>query len=129
MKNDPIADALSAIRNADRSGHGRCEIEPASKLLGNVLDVMQEAGYIGPYEQVDGHGPSSFKVELLGNVNDCGVIKPRFSVKTDNLEEWEARYLPGRDFGRLIITTTQGVVDHNEAKDRGVGGKLLAYVY
>ncbi len=129
MKNDPIADALSSIRNAERSGLAECEVEPASKLLGNVLEVMQEAGYIGPYEFLDDHRAGSFRVELLGNVNDCGVIKPRFSVKTDDIERWEARYLPGRDFGKLIMTTTQGVVGHNEAKQMGVGGKLLAYVY
>jgi small subunit ribosomal protein S8 len=128
VKNDPIADALSAIRNAERAGHARCQVEPASKLLGNVLDVMREAGYIGPYETADG-SQDAYEVELLGNVNDCGVIKPRFSVKTDDLEQWESRYLPGRDFGRLIITTTKGVLDHNEAKQEGVGGKLLAYVY
>lgn len=129
MQNDPIADALSSIRNAERSGLGRCQLEPASKLLGNVLDVMRQAGYIGPYEFQEDHRAGSFDVELLGNVNDCGVIKPRFSVKSEDIEDWEARYLPGRDFGRLIITTTNGVVDHNEAKQLGVGGKLLAYVY
>lgn len=129
MQNDPIADALSSIRNAERAGLGRCEIQPASKLLGNVLSVMQQAGYIGPYEFQEDHRAGRFDVELLGNVNDCGVIKPRFSVKSEDIEAWEARYLPGRDFGRLIITTTKGVVDHNEAKELGVGGKLLAYVY
>jgi small subunit ribosomal protein S8 len=129
MRQDPIADALSNIRNAERAGQGECEIKPASKLLGNVLDVMQQAGYIGAYEFVDDHRSGSFQVELVGNVNECGVIRPRFSVQTDDIEEWEARYLPGRNFGKLILTTTQGVVDHNEAKDLGVGGKLLAYVY
>lgn len=129
MKNDPIADALSAIRNAERSGLGECEVEPASKLLGNILEVMQQAGYIEAYEFNEDHRAGSFHVELQGHVNDCGVIKPRFAVKTDELEDWEARYLPGRDFGKLILTTTNGVVGHNEAKEMGVGGKLLAYVY
>lgn len=129
MKQDPIADALSSIRNAEHAGKGTLEIEPASKLLGNVLKVMQEAGYIGPYEFQGEQHAGRYRVELVGNVNDCGVIKPRFSVKSADLEEWEARYLPGRDFGKLILTTTDGVVDHNEAKELGVGGKLLAYVY
>lgn len=129
MKNDPIADALSSIRNAERAGKGRCRIEPASKLLGNVLEVMQESGYIGPFEFIEDHRAGRFNVELLGKVNECGVIKPRFAVKTDEIEHWESRYLPGRDFGKLILTTTDGVVGHNEAKELGVGGKLLAYVY
>jgi small subunit ribosomal protein S8 len=129
MTQDPIADALSSIRNAEQSGLGECEIQPASNLLGNILDVMREAGYIGSYDEVEDHRAGSYRVELNGNVNDCGVIRPRFSVPTDDLEQWEARYLPGRNFGKLILTTTEGVVDHNEAKDLGVGGKLLAFVY
>lgn len=129
MQNDPIADALSRIRNAERAGHRMIQVKPASKLLGNVLQVMQEAGYIGPYEFVDDQRAGLFRVELIGHVNDCGVIKPRYSIKTDDFERWESRYLPAQDFGKLIVTTTKGVVGHDEAKELGVGGKLLAYVY
>ncbi len=129
MQHDPLSDALTSIRNAERSGLRELELAPASKLLGNILQVMQEAGYIENYQFQDDHRSGSYEVRLTGNVNDCGVIKPRFSVKTAEIERWEARYLPGRDFGQLILTTTDGVVDHNEAKRLGVGGKLIAYVY
>jgi small subunit ribosomal protein S8 len=70
-----------------------------------------------------------FKVVLSGQINDCGVIRPRYSVKRDDLERYEARYLPAQDFGVLILTTTKGVLSHADAKKDGVGGKLLAYVY
>ena len=129
MQNDSIADALSRIRNAERAGHRTCEVAPASKLLGSVLDVMQKAGYIGPFERLENHRGGVFRVDLLGNINKCGVIKPRYSIKTAEFETWESRYLPAQDFGQLILTTTQGVVGHGEAKEMGVGGKLLAYVY
>ena len=70
-----------------------------------------------------------FQVKLLGNINNCGVIKPRYPVKREELEKWESRYLPARDFGLLLLTTTKGIVSHAEAKKNGIGGKLLAYVY
>ena len=63
------------------------------------------------------------------DLNNCGVIKPRYSVQKTELEKWESRYLPAQDFGVLILTTTAGVVSHMKAKELGVGGKLLAYVY
>jgi small subunit ribosomal protein S8 len=50
-------------------------------------------------------------------------------VQKTELEKWESRYLPAQDFGVLILTTTAGVVSHMKAKELGVGGKLLAYVY
>ena len=70
-----------------------------------------------------------FRVNLAGQINDCGVIRPRYSVGTGDLEKYEARYLPAQDFGVLILTTTRGVLTHTQAKQGGVGGKLLAFVY
>ncbi|HDP96088.1 MAG TPA: 30S ribosomal protein S8, partial [Euryarchaeota archaeon] len=57
------------------------------------------------------------------------VIKPRYAIRMGDMERYESRYLPAQDFGVLILTTTRGVVSHNQAKELGVGGKLLAYVY
>jgi small subunit ribosomal protein S8 len=68
-------------------------------------------------------------VNLSGSINSCGVIKPRFAIKRAELEKYEARYLPAQDFGVLILTTTEGVISQSKAKEIGVGGKLLAYVY
>ena len=126
---DPLNDAMSAIKNAEVAGKGECTVRPASKLVGSVLAVMQESGYIGGVERVDDGRGGIFKVRLKGTINECGVIKPRFSVRRTDLDKWEARYLPAQDFGVLILTTTAGVVGHARAKELGVGGKLLAYVY
>ena len=46
-----------------------------------------------------------------------------------DFDKWESRYLPARDFGLLILTTNQGIMDHSEAKKERVGGRLLAYVF
>ena len=126
--NDPLADALSAIKNAQVVGKGECTIR-ASKLMGHVLKIMQEQGYVGTFEFVDDGKSGQFKLNLTGNINNCGAIKPRFSIRHDEFAKWESRYLPGEDFGILIITTTSGVVAHTMAKEMKLGGKLLAYVY
>lgn len=129
MLNDPLADALTLIKNAEKAGKLECEVRPASKLVGHVLKVMQETGYIGPFEFVDDTTGGRFRVKLNGNINNCGVIKPRHAIKKTDFEKWEARYLPAQGFGSLIVTTTSGVISHESAKEIGTGGKLLAYVY
>jgi len=129
MQSDPLNDAMSTIKNAASVGKSECMIHPSSKLIGRVLKVMQEYGYINQFEFIEDGKAGLFKVRIKGKINDCGVIKPRYSVQKNDLERFESRYLPAQDFGVLILTTTAGVVSHAKAKELGVGGKLLAYVY
>jgi len=129
MQHDPLADALCRIKNAEHRGKRECYVEPASKLIGRVIKVMQEHGYVKQFEHIENERAGRYKITLLGTINKCNIIKPRFSVKKTDFERFEARYLPAQDFGLLILTTTQGVVSHKEAKKMGIGGKLLAYVY
>jgi small subunit ribosomal protein S8 len=129
MLNDPLANALSLMKNAEIKGKVSCLIQPSSKLIGGVLNLLKAKGYIGEFEYIEDGKAGVFKVKLLGHINNCGVIKPRYPIKREELEKWESRYLPARDFGLLILTTTQGIVSHEEAKKSGIGGKVLAYVY
>ena len=129
MQSDTLNDAMCVIKNASLSGKPECEIKPASKLIASVLKVLQDGGYIGQFEYVDDGKAGVYRVKLMGAINDCGVIKPRSSVKAADIEKYESRYLPAQDFGVLIFTTTDGVVSQNRAKELGIGGKLLAYVY
>ena len=126
---DPLADALSTIKNAETTGKPDCTLRPASKLIGNVLKVMKEKGYIGDFEFIDDGKSGIFKVQLKGKINKCGVIRPRHAVKNTDFEKWEKRYLPAKGFGTIILTTPDGVMTHSEARDNGIGGELLAYVY
>jgi len=50
-------------------------------------------------------------------------------VKNTDFEKWEKRYLPAKGFGSIILTTPEGVMTHSEARDNGIGGELLAFVY
>jgi small subunit ribosomal protein S8 len=129
MLHDPLNDAMSQIKNAEHRGKRECSIRPSSKLIGRILKVMQDAGYISQFEYVDDGKAGEFKVLLTGSINNCGIIKPRSSVRRGEMEKFESRYLPAQDFGVLILTTTQGVMTNAKAKEIGIGGKLLAYVY
>ena len=129
MQHDPLSDAMSTVKNAERSGKANCQIQPASKLILNVLKVMRENGYIGDIELVRSVRGDEISIDLIGAINTCGVIKPRYAVQRSDLDRYESRYLPAQDFGLVILTTTKGVMSHKEARMKGIGGKLLAYVY
>ena len=129
MLNDPLANALSTIKNAEIKGMDKCIIRPSSKIIHGILSLLKDRGYVGSFEYVDDGKAGIFQVELIGNINNCGVIKPRYPIKRSDLEKWESRYLPARDFGLLILTTTEGIISHSDARKKGIGGKLLAYVY
>ncbi|HIP66328.1 MAG TPA: 30S ribosomal protein S8 [Pyrodictium sp.] len=129
---DTLANALAAIMNAEMRAKPEVIIWPASKLIAAVLRVMQQEGYIGEFEYIDDGRWGKIRVRLLGRINKCGVIKPRFPVKYRDLikmPDWLRKYLPSRDIGILILSTSQGVMSHKEAIRRHIGGVLLAYVY
>ena len=129
MLNDPLAAALSKMLNAERVGKKEVIVRPASRMIKKVLDLMNELGYVGSYEETITDQGGNIKINLLGNINKCGVVKPRFSTKKNEYEKWEKRYLPAKDFGIILVSTPQGVMTHNQAKDQKLGGKLLAYCY
>ena len=129
MLNDPLANALSTIKNAELKGKSTCMIQPSSKLIGGILNLLKEKGYIKGFEYIDDGKAGVFQVQLKGTINNCGVIKPRYPIKKDELDKWESRYLPAQHFGLLILTTTEGIISQEEARKNGIGGKLLAYVY
>ena len=128
MRHDLLSDVLSSIRNGDKNGKKETTT-PFSKLVKEVLLIFQKHEYIGDFEYVDDKKGGKVKIQLLGKVNDCSSIKPRFYVKKDEYGKWEKRYLPAIGLGFLIVSTSQGIMMHNIAKEKGLGGTLLAYVY
>ena len=128
MLQDPLADALTVVKNAERTGKGKCIVK-ANKLIVDILRVMQDNGYIGACEKIEDGKGGILKIELKGKVIDTRVVKPRFAIGVDEYEKWEKRYLPARNIGLLIVSTSKGVMDHKKAKELGLGGRLLSYVY
>lgn len=129
MFNDPLAAALAKILNAEKVGKREVLVKPASKLIKEVITLMNEHKYIGSYEEIEDGKGGILKINIFGNINKCGVVKPRFSTKHNVFEKWEKRYLPSKDFGVIIVSTSQGIMTHYKAKEKKVGGKLIAYCY
>jgi len=129
MLNDTLATALSAMLNKEKTGKKECLIRPSSKIIKVVLNMMNEQGYVGNFSEIIMKKGNMLKVNLLGNINKCGVIKPRYSIKKNGYEKFEKRYLPAKDFGIIVVSTSKGIMTHIEAKKKGLGGKVLAYCY
>lgn len=126
---DPLANALNVILNSERRKKRECLVMPASKLIGQVLRSMQLHGYLGEIEYIDDGRFGKYRVQLLGRVNECKAVRPRFPVKADKISSFEQQYLPARGLGTLILSTSKGVMRSDEAKKKGLGGVLLAYLY
>jgi len=129
MLNDILANTLNTIYMASKAGKDSCIVKPVSKVSLEILKIMNEKGYIGSFEVKNDNRGGIINVNLIGALNKCGAIKPRFPVGLDNFEKFEKRYLPAKDFGFLVVSTSQGIMIHNNAKSKKIGGKLLAYVY
>jgi small subunit ribosomal protein S8 len=125
---DRLADAINTIKTHELLGRSECTLS-STKLIRAVLDAMKRENYINDYEEFSDRHAKKLHVMLANKINDVGVIKPRFSVSKDDIQRYESRYVPSRDFGVLIISTPKGVMTSKEIKEKNIGGKLLAYVY
>ena len=127
--NDPLANALSSLMNGEKVSKKTILVRPVSNTIKQVLQVLNENGYVGTFEEAQDSKGNCLTLNLLGRINKCGAVKPRFPVTKDTIEKYENRYLPAKDFGIIIVSTSQGIMSHKDAKKKGIGGKLLAYCY
>ncbi|MFQ5711692.1 MAG: 30S ribosomal protein S8 [Candidatus Geothermarchaeales archaeon] len=129
MQLDVVSNLFSAIYNAERVRKKECLVNPISKFSGNILRILQKEGYVGEFEYIDDNRGGKFRIQLLGRVNKCGAIRPRFPVGVSDLIDHAKRLLPSRDIGIIIISTPLGLMTHRECLEKNVGGVLIGYVY
>src|SRR3989344_4425897 len=122
MSQDIISDGLNKMMNALRARKTSVTLKAHSKLLISILAIAKLKGYVKEYS-VDGR---ELKVEF-DKLNCCKSIKPRYVVQVDEIEKYTKRYLPARDIGVVIVSTSKGIMTHQTAVDKNVGGCLLAY--
>ncbi|MCS4538023.1 MAG: 30S ribosomal protein S8 [Thaumarchaeota archaeon] len=127
--NNILANLFSAMYNNEMRNKKECLVVPSSNLATKVLRTMQASKYIGEFETIDDGIGGKIRIQLLGRINRCGVISPRFAVKLKEFGKWERQYLPAVGIGVLIVSTPQGVMSHKEAQEKQVGGRLIGYVY
>jgi small subunit ribosomal protein S8 len=126
MSQDRVADALNQMMNSSRFGKKETLVKTHSKFLLSVLAIAKLKGYVESY-QIE---PNTKVLKIkLGKLNGCNAIKPRLIVKTNEIEKYVKRYLPAKNLGVLIVSTSKGLMTHQTALEKNLGGSLIAYFY
>lgn len=124
-----LNNALRAIVNAEKRGKATVELQPISTVMSSFLRIMKNRGYIKDFQVFEPHRVGKITVQLQGRVNDCRALTYRQDVKARDIEEYKMRKLPTHQWGYVVITTPEGVMDHEEAVTRNVGGQVLGYFH
>ena len=123
MSQDVVADALNQIMNAKKAKKKEVVLAKHSKILRKVLDLAKDAGYLD--YSVEGN-ELTVKID---DVNEIRAIKPRYTVSVKKINAYVRRYLPAKNFGFVVVSTSKGIMKHEEAEEQNIGGCLLAYMY
>uniref|UniRef100_UPI00398EE673 small ribosomal subunit protein uS8-like n=1 Tax=Pristiophorus japonicus TaxID=55135 RepID=UPI00398EE673 len=129
MRMNVLADAPISINNAEKCRKRQVLIRPCSKVIVRFLIVIMKHGYIGEFEIIDDHRVGKLLGNFTGRLNKCSVISPRFDVQVKELERWQNGLLPPRQFGYLVLPTSAGIMDHEKAKRKYTGGKILGFFF
>ncbi len=130
--NDPIADMLTRIRNANTARHDTVDI-PSSKMKRAIVDILLDEGYIEKYEMIPDGNFEAIRVTLkYGKDKNERVItglkrisKPGLRVYANKDEV--PKVLGG--LGTVILSTNQGVMTDREAREQQIGGEVLAFIW
>lgn len=129
---DPIADMLTRIRNGNTAKHDTVDV-PASKMKKAIADILTNEGYINGYEVIEEGIKSTIKVSLkYGKDKNEKVITGIKRISKPGL-----RVFAGKDelpkvlggLGIAIISTSQGLMTDKEARNKGIGGEVIAFVW
>ena len=129
---DPIADMLTRIRNANTAKHDTVDV-PASKMKLAIANILLDEGYIAKYDLVeDGHFQTIHITLKYGADKNEKVITGLKRISKPGLRVYAntediPRVLGG--LGTAIISTNKGVVTDKEARNLGVGGEVLCFVW
>lgn len=129
MHSDPIADLLTRIRNAQLAKHDTCSVN-VSKMNNAILSLLRAEGFIKDFKLVE-TGVGSYSVSLKYDNYGDAVIKKIKRYSTPGRREYRGvENLPRvqSGLGCVIVSTSQGVITDKEARDKNIGGEVLALV-
>ena len=131
MMTDPIADMLTRIRNGNSAKHESVDV-PASKMKKEIAEILLKEGFIKSYDVIDDGVQGTIKVDLKYGRNDERIISGLKRISKPGLRLYAKgteipRVLGG--LGIAIISTSKGVLTDKEARNQGIGGEVICYVW
>lgn len=131
MMTDPIADMLTRIRNGNSAKHESVDV-PASKMKKEIAEILLKEGFIKSYDVIDDGVQGTIKVDLKYGRNDERIISGLKRISKPGLRVYAKgteipRVLGG--LGIAIISTSKGVLTDKEARNQGIGGEVICYVW
>ena len=132
MTSDPIADMLTRIRNANTAKHDTVDI-PLSKMKLAIAEILFNEGYITKYDIIEDGNFKTIRVTLkYGADKNEKIITGIKRISKPGLRVYVGKNEIPRVLGGLgtaILSTNQGVITDKEARQLGVGGEVLAFVW
>ena len=128
---DPIADYLTRIRNANMAKHDSVEI-PASNMKKSISEILKNEGFVRDYEIADDNKQGIIKIFLKYGPDGERVISGLKRISKPGLRNYvSAEDLPKvlNGLGIAIVSTSAGVITDKEARQKNVGGEVIAYVW
>ena len=128
---DPIADMLTRIRNAGTSKHKTVDI-PASNVKKAIAEILFEEGYIKAFEEVSNENQGVIRVTLKYDEKGNKVIAGLKRISKPGLRVYAAKdELPKvlNGLGIALISTSKGIMTDKKARQEGIGGEVLAYIW
>ena len=128
---DPIADMLTRIRNANSAKHKTVDI-PASKMKTAIAEILFKEGYIKSFEIINNETQGIIRITLKYDEKGNRVIDGLKRISKPGLRVYASKEeLPKvlNGLGIAIISTSKGLKTDKEARELGVGGEVLAYVW
>lgn len=128
---DPIADMLTRIRNANSVGKDRVDI-PASKVKTSIGELLKDEGFINDVKLVERKPQNMIRVYLKYGDNDEKVISGIKRISKPGLRVYVGKDEVPQVLGGLgiaVVSTSQGVMSDKEAREKGIGGEVLCYVW
>ena len=130
--NDPIADMLTRIRNANTAKHDTVDV-PASKMKLAIADILVDEGYVEKYDLVDNGNFKDIRITLkYGKDKNDKIIAGLKRISKPGLRVYAAKDELPKVLGGLgiaIISTNKGVMTDKKARELNVGGEVLAFVW
>lgn len=131
MMNDPIADMLTRIRNANTVRHTSVDV-PASNVKKRLAEILLSEGFIKSYDVIEDNKQGVIRIELKYGENKERVISGLKRISKPGLRVYAKRNEIPKVLGGLgiaIISTSNGIITDKEARKLGVGGEVVCYVW